>query len=232
MRTVFFKIYLALYMLVTTVYALKVKILDKMGKKEEKKAYVDKITSNWGRHMMRAVGGSVEVIGVENIPDRNVLYVSNHVGNADIPLLLGYLPKPKGFIAKIELKKVPIISFWMKQIGCLFIDRSSIRQSMDMILQGIEMLKNGNSLVVFPEGTRSKGKEIGEFKKGSLQLAVKSGVPVVPVTIYNSHKVYEEHNAIKPAKIKVVVHQPIYLENLSKEEKKDLAEIVRKVIMT
>jgi 1-acyl-sn-glycerol-3-phosphate acyltransferase len=224
-------IYLGLYMVVSLIFSIKYKYLGAKGKKEEQDKYLEKLTIRWGKDMVKSMGCDVEIIGLDNIPEENVLFVSNHGGNIDIPLCLGYLPKLKGFVAKIELKKAPIISTWMTRLGCLFLDRSSIRQSMDMILQGIEMLKNGKTLLVFPEGTRSKCNQVGEFKKGSLQLAVKSGVPVVPITIENSYKTFEEKNRICPANIKITVHKPIYMDSLLPEEKKNLAEIVRGIII-
>lgn len=230
MKTILFMIYLGLYMVYSLAFSVKYKILGAKGKIQEQEAYLDKVSSNWGKSMVKGIGCKVDVIGLENIPEQNVLYVSNHGGNIDIPLLLGYLPKLKGFVAKIELQKAPIISTWMTRLGCLFLDRSSIRQSMDMILQGIEMLKNGKTLVIFPEGTRSKGTQLGEFKKGSLQLAVKSGVPVVPVTIENSYKTFEEKKRIRATDIKITVHKSIYIDTLTPEQKKGLAEIVREVI--
>lgn len=230
MKTIFFMIYLGLYMLYSLTFSVKYKRLGAKGKLDEQEAYLHKVSSRWGRDMVKGIGCNVEVIGIDNIPEQNVLYVANHGGNIDIPLFLGYLPKLKGFVAKIELEKAPIISTWMKRLNCLFLDRSSIRQSMDMILKGIEMLKNGKTLVIFPEGTRSKGNQLGEFKKGSLQLAVKSGVPVVPVTIENSYKTFEEKKRIKATNIKITVHAPIYIDTLSTEQKKNLAEIVRDVI--
>lgn len=230
MKTIFFMIYLGLYMLYSLIFSVKYKLLGAKGRFEEQEAYLDKVSSRWGRDMVKGIGCTVDIIGIDNIPEQNVLYVANHGGNIDIPLLLGYLPKLKGFVAKIELEKAPIISTWMKRLGCLFLDRSSIRQSMDMILKGIEMLKNGKTLVIFPEGTRSKGTQLGEFKKGSLQLAVKSGVPIVPVTIEGSYKSFEEYKRIRAANIKITVHKPIYIDNLTPEEKKNLAEIVRDVI--
>lgn len=230
MKTVFFMIYLGLYMLYSLTFSIKYKMLGAKGKIEEQEAYLHKVTSRWGKDMVKGIGCQVEVIGVENIPTENVLYVANHGGNIDIPLFLGYLPKLKGFVAKIELQKAPIISTWMTRLGCLFLDRSSIRQSMDMILQGIEMLKNGKTLVIFPEGTRSKANQLGEFKKGSLQLAVKSGVPVVPVTIKNAYKSFEEHKRINAADIQITVHKPIHIDTLAPDQKKNLAEIVRDII--
>ncbi len=230
MRTLFFYLSLGLYLLVTIVLSMKYNWLGKKGKLEAQEIYLEKLTTHWGRSMIKACFSKVEVTGLENIPERNVLFVSNHQGYADIPVILGFVPKLKGIVAKIEMKKAPIMSIWMTRMGCLFLDRSSMRQSMQMILNGIEMLKSGKTLVIFPEGTRSKSNHLGEFKKGSLQLAVKSGAPVVPVTISGSYKMFEEKGGIRPATIKVTVHPPIYMDNLSPEEKKNLAEIVKKII--
>src|SRR5699024_1808110 len=99
---------------------------------------------------------------------------------------MGYLGVPHGFIAKVELTKFPIVSQWMKEMKCIFMDRSDRRQSLQSIKEGINILKNGHSMVIFPEGTRSKSDAMGEFKAGSMTLATKSGVPIVPITISGS----------------------------------------------
>lgn len=230
MRTLLTFASLGGYLLVSLVLGIKYKSLGKKGKIEEQTIYLEKVVTHWARLMVKSTGSKIEVIGLENIPDQNVLYVSNHQGYGDIPVILGYIPKAKGLVAKVEMSKAPIMSKWMSRMGCLFLDRASMRQSMQMILQGIEMLKSGKTMVIFPEGTRSKGNEVGEFKKGSLQLAVKSGVPIVPVTMNGTYKMYEEKGKVKPAAIQVTVHPPIYMEKLTPEEKKNLAEIVKKVI--
>lgn len=230
MRTMFTFGTCAIYMLYSLILEIKYFYLGKIGKIKEQEDFLHRITIHWSKTMIKSTGSKVEVLGLENIPDCNVLFVTNHQGYADIPLILGYIPKLKGIVAKIELKKIPILSGWMMRLGCIFLDRSSLRQSMQMILNGIEDLKNGHTLAIFPEGTRSRSKQVGEFKKGSLQLAIKSGVPVVPITIDGSYKVYEEFNKVRPAQLKVIVHPPIYMENLSSEEKKNLAEIVRNII--
>lgn len=218
------------YLIVSLFLQIKYNYLGKKGKHEKQAEYLDKVVTHWARLMVRATGGKVEISGIENIPERNVLFVSNHQGYGDIPVILGFLPKLKGVVAKVEMAKTPIMSNWMRRMGCLFLDRSSLRQSMQMILDGIEMLKSGKTLVIFPEGTRSKGNTVGEFKKGSLQLAAKSGVPVVPVTMDGTYKMYEEKGKVKAATIKVTVHPPIYMDALSPEEKKNLAEVVKKII--
>jgi 1-acyl-sn-glycerol-3-phosphate acyltransferase len=199
---------------------------------EEFDARVEKLAAEWAQSQIKAAGASVSVKGLENIPKNEaVLFVSNHQGNFDIALFLAFIRLPKGYIAKIETLKIPFIGTWMRYIKCLFIDRKDIRQSAQTITEGIQQLKNGYSLVVFPEGTRSKGGPTGEFKSGSFKLATKSKVKIVPVTIDGSYKLMEANgNKIKPATVKMTVHPPVETAALSKEEIAALPETVQNII--
>ena len=106
-----------------------------------------------------------------------------------------------------------------------------MKQSAKTILEGIKLLKSGHSMVVFPEGKRSKCDEMGEFKAGSFKLATKSKVPIIPVTIDGSYKILEgSHYRICPAKVNVYIHEPIETANLSKESESKLPEMVEKII--
>lgn len=230
MKTLFWFLTFWLYLVKTLVDALKYNFFGKQGKLEEQKILLYNVTSKWAKSMIRLTGSTVEVIGVENIPEKNVLFISNHQSNFDIPLIIGYLPKLKGFIAKVELEKIPIISGWMKRLGCIFLDRNNKRKSVLAFKDGIEKLKNGETLVIFPEGTRSKGKEMGEFKKGSLQLALKSGVQIVPITINGSYKLLEEKNRIRKGHIKLIVHPPISTDFLTNEDKEELNDKIFNII--
>lgn len=230
MRTIIWFIDFWIYQLFSIFFMIKYLIIGIIGKKEKQKEYLNKITKNWAKHMVKLTGSNVELIGEENIPEGNVLFVSNHQGNFDIPLFLGYVPKLKGFVAKTELKKMPMVSRWMKELGCIFIDRNNLRQSLTAILDGIEKLKNGSNLVIFPEGTRSKGNKMGEFKKGSLKLATKSNATIVPITIIGSYKILEENKKITPTDVKIIIHKPIDTMGMSNEDKKDLGDILFKII--
>ena len=133
--------------------------------------------------------------------------------------------------AKIELAKLPFINRWMEHLHCVFMDRSDVRQSLKVINQAADYLKQGYSMVIFPEGTRSKGDTLGEFKPGSLKLATKAGVPIVPITIQGSYKIMEQNKfQIKPAKVKITIHKPILTSDLSKEQASDLPNVVRETI--
>lgn len=190
------------------------------------------ITKAWAKLMIFVTGNKVRVINDELVPNEPVLYVVNHQSNFDIPVCMAYLPHFAPFIAKIELAKVPMLSYWMKQMKCLFMDRKNMRQSLKVILEGIEMLKDGNSLVIFPEGTRAKNGEMLEFKPGSLKLAVKANVPIVPVTIKNTYKVFEEHNRIRKTDVSITFHEVIETSDLSREEVNNLHNTVRDIIKT
>ena len=112
-------------------------------------------------------------------------------------------------------------------------DRSDIKQSLKIILEGIEVLKKGHSLVVFPEGTRSQCDEMHQFKHGSFKLATKSKVPIVPVTLDGTYKLRELYGGkITPARVDVYVHDPIPTEGLTKDEINELPEKVMQIIAT
>lgn len=186
----------------------------------------------WARFMVALSGSTINVVNEDKLPDGNVLYVGNHQGYFDIPLSLGYLPKHKAFVAKIEMIKAPILSLWMKKMGCIFLDRSNLRQSVKVIKEGIEKLKSGASLVIFPEGTRAKSNQVAEFKKGSMKLGVKANVPIVPFTIDGSFKMYEgPGKRITKSTVNLIIHDPIYPDQLTKEQLFSLSEDVREIII-
>jgi 1-acyl-sn-glycerol-3-phosphate acyltransferase len=231
-RTIVWFGHFAISLLTKTGPMYKVKSLDRQGKIEEKEAYIHKVTSKWAMSQLKYSGATVFVYGKENIPnDIPVVFISNHQGNFDIPLLMSYIDKPKGFIAKIETLKIPLVRTWMQYIHCVFMDRSNLRKSASAIIEGVKIIKNGHSLVIFPEGTRSKGGPLGEFKAGSFKLATKSNAPIVPITINGSYKLMEaNNNKIKAANVELFIHPPIETKNLSKEEQEKLPDMVKKLI--
>ena len=201
------------------------------GKIDEMNNIVCLGTRPISQKLIKLSDSTVNVHGLENIPEGPVLFVSNHQSNMDIAIICGFIDKPKGFIAKKELKKLPLINKWITLAGSIYLDRENPRKSMEGILEGIKTLKNGHSLVVFPEGTRSRGDKMGEFKSGSFKLATKSKVPIVPLTIDGTYRVMEANKIlIKPSNINFYVHKPIYTDKLSKEEITKLPETVEHII--
>lgn len=232
LRTAIWFIYFVIYLIVIYPKLLMVKNLEKQGKTAEHDQLTSHTAKVWAQSLLNVAGVTVKVRGEEKIPvDSTVLFVSNHQGNFDIPLLLAHIEKPKAFIAKVELLKIPLIRSWMTQMKCVFMDRSDIKQSLKVINQASEHLKEGYSMVIFPEGTRSKGNTMGEFKAGSLKLALKAGVPIIPITIRGSYKIMEQNGSIiKPAEVEILIHDPLLTSDLSKEEAKELPDKVRAII--
>ena len=182
--------------------------------------------------LVLSTGSRIKITGGEHIPkDETVLFISNHQSYFDLGIFLGLIDKPKAYIAKDSLKKAPVLSGWMDHMGCVFIQRDNIKQSAAAILEGIRRLEEGYSMVVFPEGTRSKSGQMGEFKAGAFKLATKTQVPIIPVTINGTYKIMEaNHNKIKPADVLVKIHPPVETKNLSREEALKLPDKIRDII--
>ena len=134
-------------------------------------------------------------------------------------------------MAKIETKKIPLVRTWMKLLDCVFIDRKSPRHSMEAMRQAQALVQAGESVVVFPEGTRSKGDAMGEFKAGAFRIACKAGAPVVPVAIDGSYKIMEaNHNLMKPAHVNITILPPVETAGLGRTAQHELAAQVAQAI--
>lgn len=170
----------------------------------------------WAAGIMRRTGSKVTVSGLDNLPEGPVLLVSNHEGNFDIPVLLSSIPKPFGFISKKEVKKFPIIPSYMEEMNCVFLDRTDRRSAFKSITDSINKLQDGHSILIFPEGTRSKGEGLQEFKAGFMRIAKDAQVPIVPIAIEGTSRIMEKNdNRIHSANVTVQVLQPVSPEELN-----------------
>jgi 1-acyl-sn-glycerol-3-phosphate acyltransferase len=212
----------------------KIKNFRESGNFEKEREQILNSTTTWGRGIMKKYKITLNVTGLENVPEGPVLFVSNHQGYADIPVFGAVITKKQiGFVAKTSLGKIPVFGEWIRDIRSIFIERDDARSSLKTFEEGAELLKQGFSLVIFPEGTRSRGPQMGEFKKGSLRLATKSGVPVVPVTLNGTYQVYEDIGYVHPgAMVDFHIHPAIETKELSKAEANNLAERVEEIIKT
>ncbi len=231
-RTVIWFTYFWIFQLLSSLFLLVYFLLGLAGRKRAQADFLFWITRSWARQMVGLAGARVEVSGLENLPRKQgALYVSNHQGAFDIPLLIGFIPVPKGFVSKKENFRLPIVSTWMRLLGCIVIDRGDLRQSVGAIARGVRDLKAGRSLVIFPEGTRSKSGELQRFKEGSFKLATRSGAPIVPLTIDGSYRLLEGNRGrIRPGLVRLTVHPPVILSDLPEGERNDPAERVRSTI--
>lgn len=189
---------------------------------------------NWAfRCCLFLAGVQVRVLGEENVPkDTAVLYVGNHRSYFDILLTYVRVPRPTGYVAKREMLKWPLLVSWMKNLHCLFLDRENLKEGLKTILTGVEKIKSGISICIFPEGTRNKINDTFlPFHDGSFKIAEKSGCPIIPISLNNTAAIFEDHLPyIKKAHVVIEYGKPIYMKELTKEEKKRIGASVQKVI--
>ena len=204
-----------------------------LGDTEKEREYILKATSNWGKKLVHDLDIDLNVIGKENLPDKGpVVFVGNHQGFADIPMYCAALDKfQTGFVAKDSLGKVPLYGQWIPIIRSVLLNRENPRDSLRTIEEAIGLINQGFSMVIYPEGHRSKGPDMAEFKKGSLRLATKPGVPVVPISIDGTYKLFEEKGYVqKHMRVDLMIHPPIETAGMSKPEASNLAETVEQIV--
>ncbi len=191
----------------------------------------------WGFKCILGLSGvRLTVVGEEHVPkDTAVLYIGNHRSFFDIVITYSRCPGLTGYVAKDSMLKVPLLSVWMKRLHCLFLNRTDVKEGLKTILTGIDQIKRGISVCIFPEGTRTKGTDETEllpFKEGSMKMATKTGCPVIPMAITGSADIFENHFPwIRAADVRLEYGEPIYPEQLSKDELKHLGEYTRGVVL-
>lgn len=185
------------------------------------------------RVLLFICGTKITVIGEENVPtDEPVLYIGNHRSYFDIIITYARCPRLTGYVAKDGMQKVPLLSIWMKRLHCLFINREDVKEALKTILAGIDNIKNGISMCIFPEGTRNKTENLMlPFKEGSFKMAEKTGCAIVPMAITNSAEILENHfPKVKPVHVILEYGKPIYPNELDKETKKKIGAHCQKII--
>ena len=173
-------------------------------------------------------GAKVTVIGEENVPkDQAVLYVANHRSYFDILLTYSRCPIRTGYVAKKEMEHYPLLSNWMRNLYCLFLDREDIKQGLKTILQAADYVKSGISVCIFPEGTRSRmGNQLLPFKGGTFKSAVRAKCPIVPCALIDSYKPFDE-KSIAPVTVKLIYLPPICYEEYKQLKTPEIADIVK-----
>ncbi len=222
-------LYFSIYLSISSLSLIKIKVMQKKSLKEAE-IYAYRRAQKISKYVLKVTKTSMEVSGVENIPKENCVFIANHQAIFDGFALLAYIDKPFGFIAKKEIQKIPLVSSWIKSIGTIYLNRQSPRESIKTIQEGVEKINEGRSMLIFPEGTRSLKSKMNSFKKGSMKLAIKSKATIVPITIDGTYNVLEVGKKVTGNKVRMVIHKPIYVDLLSKEEEQDLAEYVKNII--
>lgn len=235
MRIIIFAIFLVLFLVLGIPVLLVLNLLGKNEKWKYKSDLAALRIVQWAFKVMLVIAGTKQVIlGEENVPkDQPVLYIPNHRSYFDILLIYSRVPGLTGFVAKDSMLKFVLLRDWMKKLYCLFLNRENPREGLKTILQGIDQIKNGVSMCIFPEGTRNKGdeNELLTFKEGSFKMAEKTGCLIIPVALSNSAAIFEEHMPwIRSTKVVVEYGTPIDPKTLTLEEKKHLGAYCREKI--
>ncbi len=191
-------------------------------------------TVQWAfRVILFICGTKLTVIGEENIPkEEAVLYIGNHKSYFDIIITYARCPGLTGYIAKDRLKNIPLLSSWMRGLHCLFLNRSDIKEALKTILEGIDNIKNGISMCIFPEGTRNTTDSLMlPFKEGSFKMAEKTGCAIIPMAISGSADILENHfPCIKSAHVILEYGTPVYPDQLDKETRKKIGSYCQNLI--
>ncbi len=229
-RFIFVALFLFLYLILGIPVYLVLRLICKINKKAGDYASLRLV--QWAfRVILKISGTEITVIGEENVPDEAVLFVGNHRSYFDILLTYSRCKHLTGYVAKKEMLKYPLLRDWMKALYCLFLDRDDIRAGLKTILPGIEYIKNGISICIFPEGTRNRSDTMMPFKEGSMKMAEKTGCPIIPMAITNSAEIFENHIPfIRRCHVILEYGTPIMPDELTREEKKRLGAYTQQKI--
>jgi 1-acyl-sn-glycerol-3-phosphate acyltransferase len=187
----------------------------------------------WAPVTLRMIGAELQVDGVETLDfSKSYLFVANHASQADIPVVFAALDTPLRFLAKEELRRVPMVGTFISAMGMVFVDRSRSEAARESIEQLARSLEGGMSLMAFPEGTRSADGSVQSFKTGAFVAAIKAGVPVVPILIQGAAEVLPANSMIiRPGTIRVQVGSPLSSDNLEVADRRQFADRVRSELL-
>ena len=188
------------------------------------------------RFCIRAAGWMcgirVDIQGREKISQgQTYVFLSNHQGNFDGPVLAHAIPRDWKALIKKEMMNLPVLSLVMKQIQFVPIERSNPKKARSGIEFGVSLLKKGHSFIAFPEGTRSRDGRLGSFKKGVFIMAIEAQIPIIPVTIRNSARIQPPGSyGVHPGVIDVIFHDPIPTAGMNVEDRDNLIQLTRDAI--
>ncbi len=179
----------------------------------------------WGRITCKIAGVRVRIEGLENIAaDQTYIFVANHVSQFDILTFQGYFPHDFRWIAKKELFRIPIFGTAMRRTGFISMDRTHGREALKSLNKAAEQIAGGTSVIIFPEGTRSRDGRLHPFKTGAIMLAIKAGVPVVPIGINGTYSILPKGKLLAGSgEVVIRVGAPIPTTDFTAHDKQELA---------
>lgn len=195
-------------------------------------ASVQGLAAFWARSICAVSGVTVQVEGTETLqPGHPYIFAANHQSQFDIFALQGFLGIDFRWLAKKELFRVPIWGAAMRRAGYIPIDRSHGRQAIKSLEKAAQKIAKGTSVIIFPEGTRSKDGKLQKFKSGAMLLAIKSGVPLVPVAITGTYDILPKgHLLVHSGQVRIKVGQPIDTTKYRSNNKNELALLLQEAV--
>jgi len=186
----------------------------------------------WGWLILKANGVKVQVTGLEHInPRKSAIYMCNHQGSFDIFTLLAYIPAQFRWLAKAELFRIPILGWAMTTAGYISLDRSEKRKAYRSMEIAAQKIKEGTSVVIFPEGSRSLDGALQPFMNGGFTLAIKGGIPICPITVNGTWAIMPRTTLrIKKGAIRIVIERPIETIDSTMKDRRQLMEEVKRRI--
>lgn len=180
------------------------------------------------------VGVKVEVMGRERLdPRQPYIFTPNHQSLIEVPLFVTYLGRNPAYLAKKEVFKYPIFGYGIGLMGVVPVDRSNSPSAVESAKAATELLRNGKSYVVYPEGTRSPDGRLLPFKKGAFMMAIDAGVPVVPVTVSGATRIMPKAKIeVHPSTVRLTVHDPIPTAGYSRENVAELVARARQQVLS
>lgn len=187
----------------------------------------------WGPITILIVGGKVNVIGLENVDQSKAsIYSANHMSNFDIPVLFKAIPLDLHFIAKKELKKIPLFGWCITAMKMIFIDRKNKKAALESMKKGGELIKKGNNVITFPEGRRSRSGKIEMFRKGTFIIAKQAQIDVVPIAIIGSEVLHKPGGIkMRPGLVKVIIGKPVSAADYKDKTPEDFANDMHKKVV-
>jgi 1-acyl-sn-glycerol-3-phosphate acyltransferase len=225
-------------------YFLRLNIfeLSKVKKIEDEKErifYARNLFRGFGKGIIERTKASVEVIYEDEEEFRKLsleepmVLISNHQSNIDIPTIQGYFPFVPGFMAKKEMETWMFFKTWLPATNSIFIDRVNPREGIKAIRKSVQFIKAGYPMLVFPEGTRSKTGEVGEFKNGGFKVAIDSKAKIIPITLKGTYDI-QNRKSIKMfpnKKVKLIIGKVVDTKDYDREGLKNIHNTVKDIIV-
>lgn len=214
---------MAALVMITVYYSIRVILHYKFSSGHEK---FHILTKNWAKHALRIGGVKLDISGDDYFDkDKTYVFASNHSSFFDIPILIYGIKNNVRIIYKKELEKAPFFGKGLNRSAYISIDRSDPRKSMESLADAVKSIEEGDSVLIYPEGTRSPDGKLHEFKRGAFMLASRSGKPIVPVTIVGAYDIYRKGSfSINPGTVKIIFSPPLDNDSTDKSEEKKLMD--------